>query len=248
MERHTVCCAGITPALTYAKHYLQQQNIPTTDSPGWDTRHLLLDIPTFRPGFDRGNLDTLLASLPKDAVIWGGNLDALPPDLQTVDLLKDEEYLTQNAAITADCALKIALPLLKTTLPQTPCLIIGWGRIGKCLAQLLKRLGCPITVAVRQARDRYALASLGYPAACCSDLAGILPEYRLIFNTVPAMMIPENQFPSIENIVAIDLASQKGMEGSHVIWARGLPGIHAPETTGRLIADLFLKKSKEVAP
>ncbi len=249
MNHNTVCCAGITPALAYAKQYLQQQGIPMTDAPGWNTRHLLLDVPTFRPGFDRGSLDTLLASLPRDAVIWGGNLDTdIPEELRTVDLLKDETYLARNAAITADCTLKIASPLLKTTWPETPALVIGWGRIGKCLARLLKDMGCPVTVAARKERDRAALSSLGFTVVGCNSLAEILPEYRLILNTVPAMMIAETDFSSIENIVVMDLASQKGIQGSKVIWARGLPGIHAPESAGRLIAETFLRKVKEVTP
>lgn len=245
MTCNNVCCAGITPALQYAKQYLQQHSIPLSDAPDWNTRHLLLDVPTFRPGFDHRTFDTLLSSLPRDTIIWGGNLESVD-DRQTVDLLKDEEYLAQNAAITADCALKIALPKLKTTLPQSPALMIGWGRIGKCLSQLLKAAGCPVTVAARKEADRCALKSLGYPAVDCNNLDKLLPQFRLVFNTVPAMMIPESDFPSIENIVAIDLASQKGMEGDHVILARGLPGIHAPESAGRLIAETFLRKVKEV--
>ena len=61
-------------------------------------------------------------------------------------------------------------------------------------------------------------------------------------------LIAETDFSSIENIVVMDLASQKGIQGSKVIWARGLPGIHAPESAGRLIAETFLRKVKEVTP
>ena len=43
----------------------------------------------------------------------------------------------------------------------------------------------------------------------------------------------------------IDLASEKGLGGEDVIWARGLPGIHAPESSGRLIAETCLRLGME---
>jgi len=33
----------------------------------------------------------------------------------------------------------------------------------------------------------------------------------------------------------------KGIEGSHVIWARGLPGKDTPESSGKLIAKTVIR-------
>ena len=250
MQNTHVFFAGVTPALTYARRQLSDLGIPVADSPGWDTKHLFLDVPSFRPGSplsDSKNLDTLLGALPRDIVVWGGNLDVDALEgFRRVDLLKDAVYLAENAAITADCTIQIAAPLLKTTWQDSPTLIIGWGRIGKCLGQLLKNMGCPVTIAARKSTDRAALGSLGYRTADTKDLRDILPRFRLIVNTVPAMMIPEEDSHLIENIVGIDLASKKGITGDHVVWARGLPGIYAPESSGRLIAESFLRLYGEV--
>lgn len=247
-----VYCAGTTAALKYAKDFLSENSVPIVDSPLWNTGHLLLDVPSFRPGSilsDGKNLDTLLSSLPWDVTVWGGNLDhpALA-DYRTVDLLKDEQYLTENAAITAHCALGIAAPMLYTTWDQTPTLIIGWGRIGKSLGNLLLSLGCPLTVAARSEKDRAALSSLGYQTVSIHELHPILPQFRLIINTVPAPVLNAEDFESKTGCIRIDLASQKGIFGDEVIWARGLPGIHAPESSGRLIANTFLRLLKEATP
>lgn len=244
-----VCCAGTTPAMAYAKRHLEHAGVTIVEQPRWDVGHLLLDVPSFRPGSplaDSKNLDTLLGALPREVTIWGGNLSH--PSLEgfhTVDLLKDEQYLAENAAITASCALNIAAPLLRTTWAQTPTLVIGWGRIGKCLGKLLKSMDCPVTVAARSVEDRAALRSLGYRAADTGDLRRILPEFRLIFNTVPAAVISEDEAALLEKCVKIDLASVKGIAGKDVVWARGLPGVHAPESAGRLMADAFLRLRKE---
>ena len=39
----------------------------------------------------------------------------------------------------------------------------------------------------------------------------------------------------------IDLASKLGIEAEDVIWARGLPGKDAPETSGDLIARTVIR-------
>lgn len=249
MTHKPVYCAGTTPAMAYAKRHLLESGVPVTDTPQWNAGHLLLDVPSFRPGSslcDSKNLDTLLSALPRDIVIWGGNLNH--PALEgfhTIDLLQDETYLAANAAITAHCTLEVASPLLTTTWNQTPVLIIGWGRIGKCLARLLKSMDCPVTVAARKERDRAALASLGYDAADPANLVSSLPEFRLICNTAPEPVLSEQNTTLCQNCVKIDLASRKGIAGEDVVWARGLPGVHAPESSGRLIAETFLRLSKE---
>jgi dipicolinate synthase subunit A len=139
----------------------------------------------------------------------------------------------------------IALPQLKTTLSGSPALVIGWGRIGKCLAQLLRAVGCPVTVAVRKGKDLATLRSLGYDAVEVTRIPDILTRFRLIFNTAPEPVLSEQQLSLCGNCVKIDLASSPGLLGEEVIRARGLPGKYAPESSGRLIAETLLHYIKE---
>lgn len=243
-------CAGITRAAHYAMQHLSKAGIPLSDSPGWETGHLLLDVPSTRPGSilcDEKQLDTLLSSLPRNITIWGGNL--AHPGLnrfKVVDLLKDDRYLCGNAEITAECALKLGLPLLHTSPQDSPVLIIGWGRIGKHLARLLKQYGYPVTVAARNAASRQEAAALGFNCSDICSLVPLLPCFRLVYNTVPSMILTEDISALCHNCVKIDLASCPGIAGKDVIWARGLPGIHAPEQSGILIAETILRLLKEV--
>ena len=248
MNRTKVCCTGSTPAIRYAKEFLQNDGIAVTDELRWDTKHLLLDVPSFRDGRLRSGatVDTLIEALPKDIHIWGGNLDH--PALQnyhTTDLLEDETFLAENAAITADCAFKIASPLLHTTLKDTEILIVGWGRIGKCLGHMLKAIGSDPIIAARNPAHRAALISLGYRSTDTAHLEPALPECRLIFNTVPSLIISQQQLELCPDAIRVDLASKKGIDGTDVIWARGLPGIHAPESSGKLIARTIIRRLEE---
>ena len=155
--------------------------------------------------------------------------------------MQDSRYLAMNAAITADCALRVAAPLLSTSIWDTPTLIIGWGRIGKCLVRLLQGLGCNVTVAARKETDRATLQSLGIPAV---DMDASLHKFRLIFNTAPEPVL-ERQITQCRNCIKIDLASRQGLKGDDVILARALPGKMVPESSGRQIAETFLRLCKE---
>jgi dipicolinate synthase subunit A len=225
--------AGFTPALSYAINFLKERNFTILSQPEKAT-HLLLPVPSFEPdGRIKGGgaLADLLTDLPADITIFGGNLDR--PELagyRTVDFLKDPLYLAQNANITAHCAVNLAMAKLPVTLQNCPSLIIGWGRIGKCLAQLLRQLGADVTVAARKETDRATLTSLGYAVADTGHLE--TAPFRVIFNTVPAIVSADCPGKALK----IDLASSLGLGSPDVIWARGLPNKDAPESSGELIA------------
>ena len=79
--------------------------------------------------------------------------------------------------------------------------------------------------------------ALGYHAEDSQLLGHNLNGYRLIFNTAPDAVLSEEQVAHCrDNCLKIDLASRLGIAGTHVIWARGLPGKDAPESSGKLIA------------
>ena len=161
---------------------------------------------------------------------------------QTLDLLKDPCYLAENAAITADCALRIAANNLATIWNGCPALVIGWGRIGKFLAQQLKALGADVTVAARKETDRALIHAMGYQAEDTSNLYHQLFQYRVLFNTVPAPVLDRKQILNCRpDCIKIDLASKPGIAGNDIIWARGLPGKDVPESAGLLIAETALR-------
>lgn len=246
MKRHLIFTAGSTPAAGYAMSHLKALELAVTDTPAPDVTHLLLDVPSFQvDGSLRGDGDLrlLLDSLPQDITVCGGKLTH--PALQgykTLDLLEDQGYLAENAYITAESALNEALPRLPCLLRGCRVLILGWGRIGKCLAGLLRNMGAEVTVAARKENDRAILRALGCSALDIPEIQGMIHNFQLIFNTVPRMLLPEMSMQlCLKDCVKIDLASQPGMAASDVITARGLPGIHKPKSSGILIAETLLR-------
>lgn len=208
--------------------------------------HLLLGVPSFEADGSLkggGHLQEVLPCFNKDICVIGGNLPV--PELEgyrTADLLQDPLYLAENADITAHCAVKVALARLPVILKGCQVLIVGWGRIGKCLGRLLKNMGAIVTVAARKEADRALAAALGYEVLDPVKMGYELVRFRVIFNTVPALVLDKERVACCrEDCLKLELASLSGMEGDDVIPARGLPGKEAPETSGELIAKTVLR-------
>lgn len=239
-----IYCAGNTAALQFARQNLLERGFEITPLPAPDVTHLLLPVPSFEAdGRIRGGgiPAHILADLPEDVTVVGGNLRSLSVHgYSAIDLLQDAQYVARNAAITADCAIRVARERMDMIWRGCPVLIIGWGRIGKCLADQLKALGANITVAARKEADLAIARALGFEAA--SSLALNPSGYRVIFNTVPAAVLSKEQCKVCDsNALKIELASKPGIEDSNVVSALGLPAKYAPESSGKLIADTFIR-------
>ena len=247
MNAPVFCTAGRSDALNYAAEALKKKGCGILQQPNKTASHLLLPVPSFdENGALRGggDLAATLERLPRNVTIVGGNFgNYAPAGYRCIDLLQDPFYLAENADITAHCAIKLALAKLPATLKGCPVLIIGWGRIGKCLADLLKRMGATVTVATRKPADRAMLEALGYESVNTNTLSYELLRYRVIFNTAPVMILSREKTRHCRpDCLFIDLASAPGIDADNVILARGLPGKDAPESSGELIARTVLRK------
>lgn len=246
MDKNKFFFSGQSDALYHASRALARRGYHICTAPGPDVTHLVLPVPSFdKNGHIKENipLDSVLDCLPKNITVIGGNLqNSLPADYRCIDLLQDYTYLAQNASITAYCALGYAISNLPVTLRQCPILILGWGRIGKCLARLLSQLGGKVSIFARKPTDVAMLEALGYETETLSLPAYNLSRYRVIFNTAPTLLLTQAHLRFCRpDCLKIDLASSPGIDAADVIWARGLPGKDAPETSGKLIADTIAR-------
>lgn len=240
--------AGKGSAVACAQDVLRRHGIRFSDVPNQEITHLLLGVPSFeKDGTLKGGgcLEEILSQCNADIRVFGGNLHCeILKNYNIIDLLQDPYYLAENADITAHCAIKVALRHINCTLKGCPVLVVGGGRIGTCLARLLKAMGAQVCVAVRQKRPLWEV--LGYETLPSTDLGYSLGRFRLIFNTVPAPVITEEALPHCrEDCIKIELASQPGIAGTDVVNARGLPNLEAPETSGNLIARTVLRRYQE---
>ena len=236
MSPISLCCPIQTGAMNHATNILLAAGYQITPFPAQDTTHLLLPVPSFPAGYDY--LEPILKELPRKVRVYGGFLNA-PPLIgyERIDFLADPYYLARNAAITAECTIAIMENLLHQEVEGHSVLILGWGRIGKCLGKLLQQKDAYVTIAARKDSDLAMIDALGYRAM---DLNHLKLDSQFIINTIPAMVLP--QVPA--NVYAIELASKPGMGGENVIVAKGLPNKMRPAESGRLIAVTFMRLSE----
>ena len=201
---------------------------------------------------ERIPVKTVLACAGEHTVVLGGRMDAdllhmlNEYGLTAADYLKREELAVQNAAVTAEGAVCLAMEELPYTIDRTPVLVIGYGRIGRLLAKKLNALGAIVTVAARSLEARAWAQSEGSKACPIEALESTLPHFPLIFNTAPAEVLSESLLARVRrDCLIIDLASKPGgidqlcarRLGLKTIWALSLPGKTAPYTAAQIIAD-----------
>lgn len=183
---------------------------------------------------------------PDSAVFAGkvsGSLRNFFPENEIIDYMEREELNILNAIPSAEGALQIALEELPVMLNGLNVLIVGCGRIGSALINILKGFGCRVTVAVRNAKGAAKVKLLGANSCCTKDIDS---NYELVFNTVPSMIFDHDLLKKFSrSTLFIDLASKPGgidfesaaELGIKAIWALGIPGKTAPITAGEIIAN-----------
>ena len=189
----------------------------------------------------------LLSLLPERAVVFGGGLSAFKTLLQKTntpyyDFLQNSALAVQNASLTAEGALLLALQAMPISIRDSSVLITGFGRIGKSLAAKLHALGAHVTITSRNPETFPAIEQL----SCAPDETGLylegLSQYDAVFNTVPAPVFSSEQLRALKpDCFYLELASSPGGiapdagKPRNYIPAPGLPGKTAPKTAAQLL-------------
>lgn len=194
----------------------------------------------------------LWSRLRPEQLLLGGAVGTLAETLrgeyglELVDYYDREDVQIANAVPTAEGAIMRMMEETEYTVQGSRCLVIGYGRIGKALAQRLQALGALVTVS---ARNHPALAwskACGFRAVMTDALAQKVGEYDVIFNTAPARVMDAQCIAALRpDTLLVELASLPGgfdeaavkEHHLHIIVERGLPAKSAPMSAARAIRD-----------
>lgn len=175
----------------------------------WE-RIILLPIPSTRDNKTILNtkvcINEVIEDLGSDTLVSGYGLsdDFLMTKGKVIDLARDEEFLTENAYLTALATLGIFLNSTRISTREATVGVVGYGRIGKKLVNMLLYLGTKVKVFTSRPDTRLDLCEYGVATAISSsdaDLSGL----DLLVNTAPAKIFSEEAIP--EGLRVIDLAS-----------------------------------------
>ena len=196
--------------------------------------------------------EDLIAALPKHAKIYTGMAKSYLRNLcakyaiQLVELLERDDVAIYNSIPTAEGAVMMAIQNTDITIHGSNCIVLGFGRTGMTMARTLKNLGADVKIGLRKP-EHYARAwEMGFKPFYLEELPQQVTHIDLLFNTIPTMIVTAQTIANMPHrAVIIDLASKPGgtdfryaeRRGVKALLAPGLPGIVAPKTAGRIIAN-----------
>lgn len=169
-----------------------------------------------------------------------GILIAPPAAREGLPYYQSEIYAIRNAALTAEGALTLLLRRGARSMQGCRVLVVGYGRIGRLLAQKLRALGAGVTVAARRAEAQAWAESDGHQSV---DITQADATYDTVVNTVPAPVLRGD----FGGALCLDLASAPGgwADDSPVLRAPGLPGLFAPYEAAAIMRDAIYETIKE---
>ncbi len=164
--------------------------------------------------------------------------------INSTDLFSREDVAINNAIPTAEGAIMTAMQESDKVLFKSKILVIGYGRCGKILANMLKGIGADVSVTYRKKSDEAYIYALGCCPLCIKCFESSLSQYDFIFNTAPALILDKENLKRIRrDTVIIDIAQAPGgIDYSYAkklnlkaIYCPGLPGRVAPRTAAEIL-------------
>lgn len=192
-----------------------------------------------------------IAALPKHAKVYTG---MAKPYLRTlcakhgvtlVELFDRDDVAIYNSIPTAEGAIMMAIQHTDFTIHGSNSMVLGLGRTGLTVARTLQGLGARVKTGVRRPEHFARASEMGFHPFYLRDLHENVANIDLLFNTIPTMIVTAQIIANIPHrALIIDLASKPGgtdfrfaeKRGIKALLAPGLPGIVAPKTAGRIIA------------
>lgn len=133
-------------------------------------------------------------------------------NIKFFDIIKDEEFAILNTVPTVEATIKIIIENTKNIIQNSRCLIMGFGRIGKILSYKIQALSLRTTVIPTNKIEEAWGKAYGYDIITfekIKDRKEILSEYDIIINTIPKIILKEEELKNIRNdALIIDLASK----------------------------------------
>ena len=171
-------------------------------------------------------------------------------DFSLMEIAELNDFAILNSIPSVEGAIAKAMELTLITIHNSRSMVIGFGRVGITLARVLKGLGADIYVTDRSSEQLARAVEMKCHLVELKDIDERLSEMDIIFNTAPALVLPEEKLKLLNrDCVIIDLASAPGgldytaaeELGITTYLAPGLPGMVAPVTAGNILGSIYPK-------
>lgn len=159
-----------------------------------------------------------------------------------------DEIAILNSIPSAEGAVAMAMDSSVITIHGSQSFVLGLGRNGWTIARTLKGMGAQVTGVARKPADLARATEMGIKAVHFAELEDEISKAEFIFNTVPQLILDKMMLERVsKDAVIVDIASIPGgtdfeyakLQGIKAMLAPGLPGIVAPKSAGRILAQVY---------
>ncbi|MFD1850332.1 dipicolinic acid synthetase subunit A [Oceanobacillus bengalensis] len=169
-------------------------------------------------------------------------------NIDFISLFDRDDVAIYNSIPTAEGAVMMAIEHTDYTIHSSRVIVSGFGRVGQTVVNKFAALGAKVSVSTNSIRELARITEMGLKPIPIEKLHEHTNRCDILINTVPALIIDEKVIGELPpNGIIIDLASKPGgtdfeyakKRGIQAILTGSLPGIVAPKTSGRILADVI---------
>lgn len=186
-------------------------------------------------GIITNTLATMLEEVPREVTV----------------LFDRDDLAIYNSIPTAEGALFLAMKHTDFTIHGSKVAILGFGRIALSLLRTFQALQAEVIVLARRSSQLARAYEMGAKAYPLDEMKEHMTDVDICLNTIPAPILTKEVLTSMPlHTFILDLASAPGgtdftfatQRGMNAILAPGIPGMIAPRTAGKILADVCVER------
>ncbi|WP_374721837.1 dipicolinic acid synthetase subunit A [Peribacillus tepidiphilus] len=198
--------------------------------------------------------EELLAKTPPNCTIYSGISNAYlngitkKTNRKLIQLFERDDVAIYNSIPTVEGTIMMAIQHTDFTIHGSKVVVLGLGRVGMSVARTFQALGAKVKVGARRSEHMARITEMALHPFHLDQLKDEIKDADICINTIPVEVVTASviaQMPS--HTLIIDLASKPGgtdfryaeKRGIKALLAPGLPGIVAPKTAGKILANVL---------
>jgi len=165
-------------------------------------------------------------------------------------LMERDDVAIYNSIPTVEGVIMMLVENTDYTIFGSNIYVFGFGRVGETLARTLKNLGANVTVVVRSKKNYARVKELKMNPLYIEKVKAKISDANIIINIVPALVITRDILDEVNvNTFILDISSKPGgvdfeyakKRGLKADLVLGIPGLVAPKTAGKILAEAILE-------
>jgi len=202
----------------------------------------------------------LLTETPAHCTVYSGISNAYLDEItkkanrKLVRLFERDDVAIYNSIPTVEGTIMMAIQHTDFTIHGSKVIVLGLGRVGMSVARIFHALGAKVKVGARKSEHIARISEMSLQPFHLKDLEEEVKDVDICINTIPVKIVTANVISKMPaHTLIIDLASKPGgtdfryaeKRGINALLAPGLPGIVAPKSAGKILANVLTQLLQE---